>query len=236
VRRDGDLTILILGDELARDLDGTPAMAQGNLIYARSQTLAFYLWERLADPTECSNRFLKIALPTLGLRLRDLVISPQSHQEQFCLLLISELEAVIHHEIGEAREESLRTVLPRLLELFPQSRLELWIRSLKDALAEVNEHGRLAYLIAERNLASLGLMLAFQPGLYPLLLPELEPAFWEVAKGGDWEPLEKARQAALWRLRRDAADLNRLLDLHRHRPPQELQAILAQRFLAPLGL
>jgi hypothetical protein len=236
VRTDGDLTIMVVGDELARDLDGTPALCQGSLIYARTQALAFYLWDHLSDPTQCNNRFLKIAFPALGLRFRDLLASPQTHQEKFCLLLAAELEAAIHHEIGEAREESLRTALPQLLELFPQTRIELWIRGVKDALAEVNEWGRLNFLIREQNLASLALMLAFQPGLYPLLLPELEPAFWEVAKTRDWQALEQARPAALARLRRTAGELNDLLASRDRLSSQELKDGINHCYLAPLGL
>lgn len=234
VRTDGELTILVVGDELARDLDGAPAMTQGNLIYARTQALAFYLWDRLADPTQGNNRFLKVAFPALGLRFRELLAAPEVHQEKFCLLLAAELEAAIHHEIGEAREESLRHALPQLLELFPQTRIELWIRGLKDALAEVNEWGRLAFLIREQNLASLAFMLAFQPGLYPLLLPELEPAFWEVAQNRDWQAFEGARAAALARLRGQAMELNDLLA--RELSAQALQTRLQERFLTPLGL
>ncbi len=236
VRADGDLTIFVVGDELARDLDGTPALTQGTLIYVRTQTLAFYLWDRLADPTQSTNRFLKVAFPALGVRLRELLAAPQAHEEKFYLLLAAELEAVIRHEIGEAREESLGTAFPRLLELFPQTRIELWIRGLKDALAEVNEWGRLTYLLQEQNLVSLALMLAFQPGLYPLLLPELEPAFWEVAQNRDWQALDKARAAALARLRRTAADLQTLLEGSGSLSPQRLQEEITRRYLAPLGL
>jgi|UniRef100_A0A7C3SK63 hypothetical protein len=234
IRTDGDLTILVVGDELARDLEGAPALTQGKLIYARTQTLAFYLWDRLADPTQGNNRFLKVALPALGLRFRDLLTAPQAHQERFCLLLTAELEAAIHHEIGEAREESVRAAYSQLLELFPQTRIELWIRSLKDALADVNEWGRLTYIIREQNLASFALMLAFQPGLLSFLLPELEPAFWEVAKSRDWQALDRARAGALARLRRQAKELNDLLA--QGLSAEDLQSCIQRRFLSPLGL
>ena len=48
--------------ELARDLDGTPALCQGSLIYARKEALAFYLWDRLADPIQQNKKFLKISI------------------------------------------------------------------------------------------------------------------------------------------------------------------------------
>ena len=79
-------------------------------------------------------------------------------------------------------------------------------------------------------------MLAFQPGFYPLLLPELEPAFWSLVKGDDWEVLEAARQSALNRLRQTAAEVNHLLEVHQNNDPDLLKDTLAERFLTPLGL
>jgi hypothetical protein len=141
VRREDDLTILVLDGELARDLAGNPAMRQGSLIYARRQSLAYYLWDHLADPTQQRNRFLKAGwIDKRGLTpglLRD----PESHQEVWRHLVSGELEAVIRHEIGEARETSLAQALPAILELFPQTPLEHWIRALKDALADTARPG-----------------------------------------------------------------------------------------------
>lgn len=236
VRRQEDLTILVLDAELARDLDGTPAMCQGNMIFARRQSLAYFLWDHLADPGQQSNRFLAAGWPSQGPSLAGLLKTPEKHQDAWEDLVAGELEAFISHEVGENREISLRQALPAILELFPQTPLELWIRALKDALAEVNDRGRLAFIIAEQRLTSLALMLAFQPGLYPLLLPELEPAFWHLVKNRDWEGLETARQSALNRLRRMAAEVNQLLEAHRHDPPDLLKQTLTDRFLTPLGL
>ncbi|MFW6127119.1 MAG: Sfum_1244 family protein [Thermodesulfobacteriota bacterium] len=235
-RRQDDLTILVLDKELARDLDGTPAMCQGNLIYVRRQSLAYFLWDHLADPGQQSNRFLAAGWPSEGPPLADLLKNPKKHRGTWDDLVSGELEAFIGHEVGEARENSLRRALPAILELFCQTPLELWIRALKDALAEVHDQGRLAFIIAEQRLTSLALMLAFQPGLYPLLLPELEPAFWDLVKDRDWELLETARQSAQNRLRQTAAEVNHLLEVHRDNPPDLLKKTLTERFLSPLGL
>jgi hypothetical protein len=236
VRREEDVTILILDKELARDLDGTPAMCQGNLIYVRRQSLGYYLWDRLADPDQQCNRFLMAGWTSPGAPLPDLLRHPEEHQDSWEALVAGELEAIVGHEMGEARESSLRQALPAILELFSQTPLEIWIRTLKDALAEVNDHGRLTFIIAEQRLTSLALMLAFQPGFYPLLLPELEPAFWSLVKGGDWEVLEAARQSGLNRLRQTAAEVNHLLEVHQNNDPTLLKDTLAERFLTPLGL
>lgn len=236
VRRRGEITILVLDRELARDLDGTPALCQGTLIYARKQALAFYLWDRFSDPTQQTNRFLKIALEAWGLPLTGLLQDPENYQDELDALLVAELEAVISHELGEALEPSLRTAFPFILEHFPQTRSEHWIRGFKDVLAEVNEWGRLAYLIQERAWPSLAMMLALRPGLYSLLLPELEPAFWELEATGDWEVLDRARNVALARLRGVAAGLNDLLETHEGVSPAVIQDAIERRYLEPLGL
>ncbi|MEW6658336.1 MAG: Sfum_1244 family protein [Thermodesulfobacteriota bacterium] len=236
VRQQGELRILILGKELARDLDGTPALCQGSLIYARQEALGFYVWDRLADPVQQNKEFLKIALAGYRLKLQDLLQDPEAHQERFRALLAGELEAAIRHEMGEALEPSLRAALPAILASFPQTRVEHWARGLKDALADVNEWGRLTHLIETRNLPSLALMLAWRPGLYPLLLPELEPPGRGVTVQVDWKALEEARKQSLERLRRTAASLTALLENADTIPPPQILQRIEEQYLAPLGL
>jgi hypothetical protein len=235
-RREAGLTIWILGPELARDLDASPALCQGTLIYARRQALAFYLWDHLADPIQQGNAYLQVALKAYNLPLTKLVRDPEAHQEQFNAFLATELEAVIRHEMGEALEPSLKDAFPAMLERFPQTRLELWVRTLKDALADVNDWGRLAYLVSERCLPSLAVMLAWRPGMLPALLPELEPAFQELLVNGDWGVMDAARRQALTRLREMAAGLNALLEAPEAASSPWLQGELQRRYLAPLGL
>lgn len=237
VRQRGGLNILVLGRELARDLDAAPALRQGSLIYARRESWAFYLWDRLSDPTQQKNTFLKVALADYGLDLPALLRDPQAHWKAFEGLAARELEAVIHHEVGEALEPSLGPAFAVLLDLFPQSRVELWLRALKDALAEVNEFGRLIYLIEGRRLASLAVMLALRPPLYPLLMPELEPVLEHLkTEGGDWGSLESARLQVLARLRRISGELQDLLEHPESASTGWLKAEIQQRYLTPLGL
>lgn len=231
-----DLTILLLGPELARDLDAVPALRQGSWIYIRRQAWAFYLWDRLCDPGQQSKPLMQVALAAYGLDLSALLREPAAHWPAFEAFLAGELEAVIHHELGEAMEPSLGPAFAALVDLFPQSRVELWLRALKDALAEVNEWGRLSYLIAGRRLASLALLLALQPPLYGPLMPELEPAFRLIGASGDWGPLAAAREKILGRLRRVAGDLQELLACPGGPCRDRLQAEIQQRYLAPLGL
>jgi hypothetical protein len=236
VRQEGPLTILILGPELARDLDASPALCQGTLIYARHQALAFYLWDRLSDPTQQGNAYLQLALKSYNISLKELLRDPEAYQEQFQAFLAGELEAVVRHETGEALEPSLKTAFPAVLERFSQTRIELFVRTLKDALADVNDWGRLAYIIRKQYLPSLAVMLAWRPGLLPALLPELEPAFKNLLTTGDWGAMEAARQEALNRLRETASGLNALLESPKAASPSWLQDEINRRCLAPLGL
>ncbi len=236
VRRLEELTVLVLGKELARDLDAAPALCQGHLIYARKEALAYYLWDRLSDPVQMDKPFLKVALAAYGTTLPALLQDPEANRGAFESLVEAELEAAVRHEVGEAREAGLREALRTVLALFPQTRVELWVRSLKDALAEVNDWGRLAYLIETRQLASFALMLAWRPGLYSLLMPELEPVFQQVAAGDSWEALEEARQGILARLRKTAAELAGLLAAPETTPRAQIRREIEARFLKPLGL
>jgi len=236
VRRQRELTILVLGRELARDLDGTPALCQGDLIYGRQQTLAYYLWDRLSDPVQQRNPFLTIALSSCGLELPALLRAPDAYREEFRAFLAAELDAVLAHEVGEALEPCLKESFGAVLRDYPQSRVELFVRALKDCLAEVNEWGRVSYLTREKRLGSLALMLALRPGLYPLLLPELEPAFWQVSAGAGWEVLDAARDRALTRLRQTAGELSRLLTSRDTASPPDLRREIEARFFKPLGL
>ncbi|MGQ9689169.1 MAG: Sfum_1244 family protein [Desulfobaccales bacterium] len=236
VRREDELTIMVLEEELVRDLAAHPAMCQGNLIYARGQSLAYYLWDRLADPTQQGNRFLRAGWQVREATLPALLKNPEHHRELWEYLVAEELEAVIRHELGEARETSLDQAYSGIVALFPQTPLDYWIRAVKDALADLNEVGRLSYIISGRRLTSLALMLAFQPGFYPLLLPELEPAFWKVAASGDWEIMDTARRTALDRLRRTAQEVMELWGKYGEGPQDQLKDVLTARFLTPLGL
>ena len=83
VRREDELTILILGPELTRDLEAAPALRQGPLIYARTQALGFFLWDRLSDPTGQNNCFLKMAMSGYDLPQAELLRQPAAFQCRF---------------------------------------------------------------------------------------------------------------------------------------------------------
>ncbi len=168
-RKHRELTVLILGPELARDLDAAPALRQGSVIYLRTEPLAFYLWDNLSDPAKQNNIFLKIALAARDIDLAELLRQPETYRGP-CLkhLLRSQGEAMIHHEIGEAREPALQEALPNLIERFPHSRIERWVRAVKDALADLNDWGRVAHLLETAGPAGIGPVAGLAAGILSL--------------------------------------------------------------------
>jgi hypothetical protein len=79
-------------------------------------------------------------------------------------------------------------------------------------------------------------MLAWRPGLYSLLMPEMEPACRRVAAQGDWDALEEARQQILGRLRGIAGGLTGLMDGRDTATAPATLKEIEQQYLAPLGL
>jgi hypothetical protein len=80
-------------------------------------------------------------------------------------------------------------------------------------------------------------MLAWRPGLYGLLMPELEPACRRVAAKGDWDALEEAREKILARLRCTAGGLTKIMAGKEAGTPSSASLReIEQQYLAPLGL
>ena len=129
-----------------------------------------------------------------------------------------------------------RKPCPSLVQRFPHSKIERWIRAVKDALADLNDWGRLAHILEQRDLPELALLLAWRPGFYPYLIPELEPAFWELQKTRDWGVVERPRRTALERLRGTAAELDEVLEELSGAADASTAAALEKRFISPLGL
>lgn len=230
------LTIFILGPELARDLDAAPALRQGEVVYLRTEPLAFYVWDQLADPTRQTNIFFQLALGAWGLDAAAWLQKPERYEDAFQALLAAQGEALIRHEIGEALEPALQATLPEIVQRLPHSKVERWVRALKDALADLNDWGRLAHIVERRDLPELALLLAWRPGFYPYLVPELAPAFWDLQKTRDWGVVEAARQAALRRLRQTAEELEQEWVALAAADTDTMQRTLEERFIRPLGL
>lgn len=195
--------VVTLGRELVRDLSPTPAMNRDGVVLARSEAMKWFLWVWLEEAGAKKDPNLgALALRRDGVELADLLADPAPRREYLEELAERELEAVVRHEIGEIGEERrLGGRWGRAFSLSCGTKGELLARGLKDVLADTGDGGRLAWIVEQEAVVSLGLYAAFSEGLRRQLFPELGDLFLGLLGDGDWSRVEEARRAAHRRLR-----------------------------------
>ncbi len=202
LRKEGRYRIYILGNELARDLVAMPAMAQGNSILARREPTRYFIWEKIEEAGITGSETLRHALEDYG--LEEGKINPESVER----VIEEELESYIYHELGEASDEILPDeVWYELVSSFPHSKIELFVRSVKDTLGDARKNGMLSHIIANKKKGSLGFYVELLTGFRRLFFPEITAAYSELRKTGDWRGVEEARAAGYERSKRCAAKL-----------------------------
>ena len=212
--------VVTLGRELVRDLSPTPAMNRDGRIIARSEAMKWFLWVWLEEAgAKKDPNLAALALGREGVELAAVLADPAPHREYLENLAGRELEAVVHHELGEVGEE--RRLGGRWGDTFSRScgtKGELLARGLKDVLADTIDGGRLDYLTGRKALVSVGLFAAFSDGLRKRLFPELGGLFGDLLEDGDWGAMEKGRKKAHRRMQKFVEPL---LGLFEEEMPEE---------------
>jgi len=192
----GKYDILVAGREIARDLSTSPAMLQGNTIIARKETANLFLWGKFEEmrARKCGGTLFR-AFSAYGMTEKMCSQHPnEAHAGVLDKITGEEIATYIHHELGEA---SQRRVFGRwwrdLLLQLPYSRAELFLRGLKDVLADTCGSGMLSYIIRERKTGSLHFYAALLGGFRRVLFPEMIKAYGQFTETGDWDVIEKAR-------------------------------------------
>lgn len=129
-QRSQEMTIMIAGRELARDLGSPPAMALGNLVLVRRESLRRMLWERLE--TWRWNR------PENALARAFAGYDFEGDLEQALdRMTEDELDLVLWHEIGEQRAgQQLGDDWNQMLLSLSGTPAELMARAVRDHLAD----------------------------------------------------------------------------------------------------
>jgi hypothetical protein len=192
----GRYGILIAGREIARDLSTSPAMLQGNTIIARQETANLFLWGKFEEmrARKCGGTLFR-AFSAYGMTEKMCARHPgEHHAEILDKITREEIRVYIHHEFGEA---SQRRVFGRwwkdLLLKLPYSRAELFLRGLKDVLADTCRSGMLSYIIREKKTGSLHFYAALLGGFRRVLSQEMIKAYDDFLRSGEWSVIEKAR-------------------------------------------
>jgi hypothetical protein len=224
-------TVIILERELACDLSLAPAQRQGKTIVIRLDPLRFFLWSKIQEMDQLEREGTDMALFHYGWNPS---LPPD---RQLDPIVQSEMETILFHEMGEARDRSFPQGLWRsLLVHFPFSRIELYLRTLKDLLADTHSGGTLNYIVKEQKAGSLGFYLSNLKGLRRSLFPEIVKAIREFKKHENWTGIEQARKAGREKLILQARRIRELAESSMPSHPERFSNRFESEFFKPLGL
>jgi hypothetical protein len=185
-RRDG-LEVLVSGCELARDLAGGLGALQGSTIHVRADAVRRWLWQRIelwtARPLEGP---LRAALDGFGYRPGDTAAFERVNAAQ--------VEAVILHELGEARAgAALGAEWESMLASFERAPAELLARAVRDNLADCLSTVRA--LVERCDTPAIHLWFASFEGLRRELFPRLVAGYEAWRREGERAALRNAAAA-----------------------------------------
>lgn len=202
-------TVWHLGREHARDLLTLPAFSQDGQIVLRNEAGRMFLWDQIMYINKAGRRPLALAMQACGVPDAE----PETLRSHIDKVLDAQQMVYLWHEVGELEEQTFdRQLWRKILSDHPHTVVELFVRSLKDILADTGTRGALSVILSHRNPAALGLYMAFGKGLFPLLCRELVCAFDRFLMDSKWAVLE----AAARKIRQKATAYTRqVIDIYR---------------------
>lgn len=182
----GDLKIYISGREHARDLSSAVAMLKENTILVRTEPARNLIWQKYEEYRSKGKGAHALAFESYGVNA-----SGPEPKEILDRIAPEEIEVYIRHELGEAAEG--KRLGPRWAEILSSSKEHktvLFLRAVKDLLADTSSQGSLSFIINEKRKGSLGFYILFLAGYRKLLSRRIEEAFDEFLRTDDWGPLQ----------------------------------------------
>ncbi|HDL15538.1 MAG TPA: hypothetical protein ENH28_05255 [Euryarchaeota archaeon] len=193
IKKISGVDIYYLGKELARDLDAYPAMSQDGIIYARRESMKYFLYDKILELGNTGKISIKDALQVYDFdpfKLKE--ESDIGHRLE--KISGAELETYIYHEIGEVKEPFFKdSRWQGIIQMFPNTKVEKLARAIGDIMADTNNFGMLNHIIQYQKRASLGFYVAFIDGFRKLMFPEIIESYQKFMETGDWEVIEEAR-------------------------------------------
>ena len=181
-----DYDLYIVGKEYARDMAAPPAMSVNNSIYIRKESFRRLLWEKLE--TWRWNR------PNNALGRAFACYDCESNLEQALSEMCDcEIKSVIQHEQGEIKAgKLLGPKWEELLYELPHSKLSLYLRALRDMLAD--HLTTLPALLEQQQSPSIHFYFGNLTNLRKDLAPQLMQAYQHWLETGSFKPLESIIQ------------------------------------------
>jgi hypothetical protein len=209
-----DFTVYISSNEYARDLTAPPAMALGQTIFIRRESLKRMLWEKLEEwrwnkPANAMARAIKHYDFNTDV---DAALDTMTE---------TELHSVLLHEIGEVEAgQWLGEDWENLLAELPRSKAEIMLRALRDHLADALS--TLPSLVEQEKTASLHFYFANLNSMRKHMYPSLLEAYREWYEAGNLKVLKKQIDQGRdhWQSLAENA-----LELYRERGPEARESI-----------
>jgi len=189
-----DYNVFYVGRELCRDLFAAPTMLQGRCIYLRKDILRIILWEKLLQRSP--NKFSGVLdkyFSEFDLDGKDAYSDGFARRIELVVNLISKL--FVMHEIGEAVEDDYSYDWVCVLGECGDKFVEIYMRGIKDILADTSFLGPLNALIKNQDQDLMGFYMVFLEGMRKELFPEIKDAFRRFIETSEWSLIEEARVA-----------------------------------------
>lgn len=236
-RRTGELRIDMVDRELARDLFVSPAMRQGDQIFARRSAMLFSLWDQILEMRPSVKEALIYALTQHNLDARKLRSCPKELGPALHRVAEVELETWIYHEIGEVREDVFYGYLwHEIVSTYSNSPIELFARVIKDLLADTHEEGLLGHVIEKRKKSSLGFYISLMRPFSKLMFPEAAEAFKQFQGNSNWQIINEARLLGYAKTHDNALALVELHLEGRKRGLDWARSRILAELIEPLGI
>jgi hypothetical protein len=236
-RRIDSLRVDTVSRELARDLYATPAMRQGERIFARRSAMLFFLWDQILEMRPSAKAALSFAFRQYDLDVEDLRRSPKEMGPRLQHVAATELQAWIYHELGEAREDAFGGLLwQEMVATYAGSPVEIFARSVKDLLADTHADGLLGHIVNQGLKGSLGFFVALMRSFMRMVFPEILEAFTQFLASGDWAVIEKARKRGHTKALGLAEALIALHEEGRRRGADWARKEIVAKLMEPLGI
>ncbi len=199
------LEIYTCGREYARDLSAPPAMLAENTVFARLESNENLIWQKFQEYKAKPSGLLHVAFSHYGLASghgrpadADSETDPEAAR-MLSAISMEELRTYIKHELGEAAERKrLGPAWAELLLGTRDARHAVFLRAVKDVLADTCPEGMLRHIVDTRKTGSLAFYAAFLAGYRKPLSARMEKAiglFFEKGTEGSrdgWAGLGKA--------------------------------------------
>jgi hypothetical protein len=196
------LSVYTSGTEFVRDLFTAAGMLQDKSIFLRLEPLMMLLLYKFSELNTRHVSALEDAFAQYGFQHRQIV--DETFEKRIEKMAERYAGVVLRHEIAESREDI--SEWKDLLSEAGDRKAEHYLRAIKDLIADTSDHGPYKRIIDMRDRGALSLTIALMEGYRRVLYPEIQVAYNEFCRQGDWSAIERSRQAGYERFRsqRDA--------------------------------